>query len=263
MRAVATQRRVLPETLDHLAPDDPQAQRSRRDLRRVNRLMGSGALLRAALRPALATRSRSPWRWLELGAGDGSLLLRLARALARRLGPPTPDGRPLVQLQLLDRQPLVDQATLQSFAQLGWQAQPLVLDVLDWARGPPEPAGSPGPPGPPERYDVILTNLFLHHFEPPALQSVLTAVAARCGLFIACEPRRSLVALSGSRLLGCIGANRVTRHDALLSVRAGFRGQELSLLWPAPGWALREQAAGLFSHLFVASFRGLADARQP
>jgi hypothetical protein len=45
----------------------------------------------------------------------------------------------------------------------------------------------------------------------------------------------------------------VTRHDAVLSVRAGFAGRELSALWPsADGWKLEERRAGLFSHLFVA-----------
>src|SRR5690606_611777 len=39
---------VLPEILDSLPPDDPRAIRSRGDLRRINRLMGSlGWLLRA------------------------------------------------------------------------------------------------------------------------------------------------------------------------------------------------------------------------
>jgi hypothetical protein len=54
-------------------------------------------------------------------------------------------------------------------------------------------------------------------------------------------------------MLGLIGANGVTRHDAAVSVRAGFKGGELSALWPAnPRWRLRERRAGLFSHLFLA-----------
>jgi len=62
-----------------------------------------------------------------------------------------------------------------------------------------------------------------------------------------------------SRAVGLIGCNRVTRHDAPASVRAGFTGRELSQLWPEPeSWLLEERAAGPFSHLFVAqrkSFR--------
>jgi hypothetical protein len=50
-----------------------------------------------------------------------------------------------------------------------------------------------------------------------------------------------------------IGCNDVTRHDAIVSVRAGFKNRELSELWPAGGaWILHEHAYGLFSHYFVA-----------
>jgi hypothetical protein len=60
--------------------------------------------------------------------------------------------------------------------------------------------------------------------------------------------------LLASRLVGLVGANAVTRADAVLSVRAGFRGKELSALWPASGaeWLLEESAAGPFCHRFVA-----------
>jgi len=38
-----------------------------------------------------------------------------------------------VQLTLLDRQDIVSQATLDSYAALGWNASVDVADVLDWA----------------------------------------------------------------------------------------------------------------------------------
>jgi hypothetical protein len=42
-------------------------------------------------------------------------------------------------------------------------------------------------------------------------------------------------------------------HEAVVSARAGFRGKELSALWPAADqWELDEQGAGLFSHRFIA-----------
>jgi hypothetical protein len=56
-----------------------------------------------------------------------------------------------------------------------------------------------------------------------------------------------------TRLLWGIGCNSVTRHDARVSVRAGFRDQELSALWPAQsGFELAEFSGGYASHLFVA-----------
>src|SRR3954469_16731047 len=46
-------RRVEPETLDHLPETDPQAVRSRRDLRRVNRVMGNLRILQSLLDASL------------------------------------------------------------------------------------------------------------------------------------------------------------------------------------------------------------------
>jgi hypothetical protein len=51
-----------------------------------------------------------------------------------------------------------------------------------------------------------------------------------------------------------LGANAVTRADAVLSVQAGFRENELSALWPkTAGWSLQEEASGAFSHCFRAT----------
>lgn len=231
-------RAVLPEILDELEPTDPRARRSRGDLRRINRLMGSCAILRRALRGSPTSSPKdAPLRLLELGAGDGSLALRLARCLARRC--------PAAELTLLDRQALVPPSTGIAFAHLGWTLRPLIVDALQWARAPT--------PQQPTHWDIILANLFLHHFAEASLRELLSAISARCDLFLACEPRRGFPALLGARLLPALGVSRDTRHDALTSVRAGFRDGELSGLWPAArGWRLEERRSGLFSHLFVA-----------
>ena len=85
------------------------------------------------------------------------------------------------------------------------------------------------------------------------LQKLLLGASRRARAFVAVEPRRSPRALFFSLLVGCIGCNRVTRHDAPVSVRAGFAGGELSALWPtAEGWALTERPVGCFGHIFVA-----------
>src|SRR3989442_156554 len=79
---------------------------------------------------------------------------------------------------------------------------------------------------------------------------------ARTRLFIACEPRRSQAALLASRALGLLGCGRETRHDAVVSVRAGFQGRELSAAWPIiTGWELEERPSGPFGHLFMARHR--------
>jgi hypothetical protein len=258
-------RRVGHERLDGLAADHPQARRARLDLQRINAVMRSGAILSrelralpvpplaalpdsddepaVAVRPALANPPRR-LRILEIGAGDGSLML----AVARRLAPQWPAA----DLTLLDRAPVVAAATLAGFDQLGWSARHLAIDVLDWAA----PA-SASPPGS-GCWDLIVANLFLHHFEGEQLASLLGAIAARCDAFCACEPRRGWLPLVASHLVAALGANAVTRADAVLSVRAGFRDDEIGALWPdSPAiWDTRECSAGLFSHCFTARRRG-------
>lgn len=240
-------RTVLPEGLDSLAEDDPAAMRSRRDLRRVHRAMGTRSILLRAMREMAAARSaHAPLRMLELGAGDGSLMLGVAGALAKEW--------PRVELTLLDRQALIDHRTLDAYARLGWTAVPAAADVNDWAGATTDPLQRGG-----AGWDWVLANLFLHHFDAVQLAVLMRAISGRTDRFLACEPRRDRFALAGSHLVGAIGANAVTRQDAVLSVHAGFTGQEMTASWPSddPRWQLHEHPAGPFSHCFRAVRSGV------
>ena len=222
---------VEPEWLDLLDPEDPRASRSRRDLQRVNRVMGNAAILSRALRKA---QPHSPRLIVELGAGDGTFLLRVVQRPMRRWQ----GGK----IMFIDRQSIVSTRTREAFHALGWAVETVEADVLAWLQH-----AAPGP------IDLMIANLFLHHFHSHQLTVLLSSAATRANLFVACEPRRSYTAIAGSALLGAIGCNDVSRHDAVISVRAGFADHELSALWPhASRYRLEEYAAGLFSHCFVA-----------
>ena len=241
---------VAAETLDNLAESDPAAIRSRRDLQRIHRLMGTRGIMARALQGLAASRpAAGRLRLLELGAGDGSLML----GVAGRLGA----NCPAVEITLLDRQDLVTPATLKAYARLGWTASTQVVDVFDWVSRHAPAGREPG-----ARWDAIVSSLFLHHFEGQALATLLAAIESRARHFLACEPRRARFALACSHLVGVAGANAVTRQDAVLSVHAGFQGQELGALWPGHGafWTVREYPAGLFCHCFFAKRSGLARA---
>jgi Methyltransferase domain len=226
-------RSIEPEWLDELPPHDPRAIQSRRDLRRINALMTNATIVARELTRSL--RHGPPRAIAEVGAGDGTFMLRLAEETATRW-----QG---VHVVLLDRQDIVSSRTREQFSALGWQAESVTADVFDWLA---QPAG--------QVFDVVIANLFLHHFDAAGLTALLSLAAQRTRMFIACEPRRSGLALIGSHLLGVVGCNDVSRHDAVVSVRAGFDGRELSALWPASrAWRLQERANGLFSHCFVAS----------
>ncbi len=229
-------RRVDPEWLDVMPAWDPRAIRSREDLRRVNGLLGSARTLLAALDSLV--ESGRPLHLVELGAGDGSLMLQMAQQRHKQWGE--------VRVTLLDRHPFTSSGTLAGLRASGWTVEVVEADVFRWLAQPVVDAEA-----------VILSNLFVHHFEGAELERLLAGIAGRARAFVCCEPRRSALALTGSYLLGAIGCNVVTRHDAVLSVHAGFRGDELSSLWPTlarngEAWQLAESAAGLFSHCFVA-----------
>ncbi|HUQ27596.1 MAG TPA: methyltransferase domain-containing protein [Usitatibacter sp.] len=220
-------RRLEGEWLDELPADDPRAQRSRADLRRINAIMGNAGIVASALKPIFP---EPPLSMVELGAGDGEFALRLTRLLGAR-------G---LQVTLVDRQQIVSAATLRAFGDAGASVNVAQADVFEWLAGA-------------TRVDLIVANLFLHHFEDEPLARMLSLIAARSRAFVACETRRSAFAMAGARMLRVIGCNDVTMHDAAVSIRAGFRDGDLAKLWPSPGgWSLREESRGLFSHLFAA-----------
>jgi hypothetical protein len=176
-----------------------------------------------------------PSRIIELGAGDGTLLLRLARALSPRW--------PRVELTLLDRHDCVTAETRESYRRLDWSVTVTSADVLDWARAPTV-----------NRYDLCVTTLFLHHFEAANLNMLLTAAALRTDAFVGCEPRRDAISRLGGLSVGLIGASYVTREDAVKSVAAGFCGRELSAIWADTDgdWIVDEFRALPFTHCFTA-----------
>jgi hypothetical protein len=217
---------VQPELLDSLPPDDPAAIHSRHDLQRINALMRHPHFMTWVLSRYLNSSSRLT----EIGAGDGKFLIDVAQRLAKK--------HPNVEVTLLDRQASVSTNILEEFERLGWKTQSVVSDVFDWDFADGE---------------VIVANLFLHHFEEVWLAQLLQKISMRAKLFVAVEPRRARWPWFCSHLLGAIGCNAVTRHDAVVSVRAGFSGNEISALWPdKEAWQLTERSAGLFSHLFIA-----------
>ena len=82
---------VEAEWLDELPHADPRALRSRRDLVRINALMGNARIVAAELARTATLRSIA-----EIGAGDGSFMREVLRTLGARD----------VEVHLVDRQPL-------------------------------------------------------------------------------------------------------------------------------------------------------------
>lgn len=227
-------RHVKPEWLDVLPPQDPAAVRSRADLRKINFFMGHAGTMTRLL--AAGTRE-GPAHIIDLGGGDGRFLLQVAR----RLGV----GWAGTSAVVVDRHAILSPVVVTSFADIGWTVWQETAEI-----GDPATLKSLGPA------DFVLANLFLHHFADAELRVVLGQISRATACLVAVEPRRSGLAALGCRLLPLIGCHPVTRHDAAVSVEAGFNRDELTQAWRSvvdeEGWTIDERAAGPFSHAFLA-----------
>ena len=194
---------VRSEILDHLAADDPEAIRSRRDLRWINFLMGNERWICRTLQefPEVASRGI-----VELGAGDGVLAGRMAGVLP---------GAHLTACDLVSR-----------------PAELYERGV--WREGDALEAEFKAVGG------VLVANLFLHHFEGEALLA-LGKLCDGFEVVVFNEPDRGFLPHALGFLMWPF-INRVTRHDMHVSIRAGFADGELPrLLGLDPDrWRFRE-----------------------
>lgn len=194
---------VIPEILDGLAGDDPEAIRSREDLRRINFLMGNERWVCGELRrfPRAAA-----FGIVEIGAGDGALCSQIAKLF--------PDAS----------------IAAYDLAQRPEKLEPRVI----WHEGDLFTKPMPKSGG------ILVANLFLHHFEPPALATLGQWISGFDVLIFNEPDRNRLPHLMGNLFHPVI--NRVTRHDMHVSIDAGFaKGEMIDLLGlDERHWQIRE-----------------------
>lgn len=197
---------VVPEILDGLPHDHPDAIASRRDLRRVNTVLGNPhwILRQARIHSDIARRGIT-----EIGAGDGRLASRLATAF------------PQTTVTAIDLAP----APMKPLPpNLEWRQSNLFDEAAD------HPSGG-----------LLVACLILHHFETPDLAQLGRQFISRFDAIIIAEPDRRQLAHHLGRLSWPF-INRVTRHDMHVSIDAGFAKYELPRLLglDAEMWRIEE-----------------------
>jgi SAM-dependent methyltransferase len=194
-------RSIRPELLDD-APE-PDRGASLNDLTRINRLLGGHFVLRRLL--ARYARPSEPFSLLDVGAGSGDMGAAIARSY------------PNARIVSLDRQ------------RRHLAAAPPPRVAADAFHLPFAPAS----------FDFVFCSLFLHHFSDDAVVALLASfarLARRAVLVIDLDRQRAAYRfIPATRWL--FGWNRVTLHDAPVSVRASFRKHELADLARRAGLA--------------------------
>jgi SAM-dependent methyltransferase len=199
------------ELLDEGQGDDRDIQTSLDDLWRINRWLGglSGSL--QLIESVFKRTGLHSARILDAGAGDG----RMATYLSRKL------RRPQTQIVALDRR----LTHLQHRRPRGAEQQAIVAD----AKALPFRANS---------FDLVICNLFLHHFSGDAAVELLRSllhVASRAVL--ANDLERKWVSYWVIRHSPWLTRSPITRVDGPASVRQAYTREELCALAQQTGAA--------------------------
>jgi len=205
------QRQRLPELMDQPGLDPELHAEALVGLRRINAVSRSAACLFEPIR-ALARAlppNAVPLRLLDVACGGGDLALDLA-ALAQRHGLAlavegcdiSPQAVALAQARARER-------TL--------EASFFVSDVLA------DPL--------PDRFDVMVSSLFLHHLDTAEAETLLARLAGSRRLLLISDLLRTPLgyglAWAGTRLLS---RSRIVHIDGLLSVRGAFQLAEVAAM---------------------------------
>jgi SAM-dependent methyltransferase len=186
-------RSLEPEWLDQGVGEE-ETLRNLADLRTVNRWLGAREALLAAVRDHLPPGGRL----LDVGCASADVPAFL---LERLRGPVLAVG---VDVRILH---------------LRGAASTVRLVVGDIHR----------PPFPEAAFDVVTASLVLHHFDDPALADLLRGLYRLAGraLVVSDLHRGAVPLLFGRLVFPLLFRSRVSVHDGLVSIRRGFRPEEL------------------------------------
>jgi 2-polyprenyl-3-methyl-5-hydroxy-6-metoxy-1,4-benzoquinol methylase len=195
--------------------DDPRADpvavgKELHDIARLNALFGGTRAVLRELQPFFERSERETWTLLDIGTGAG----------------------------------VIPSAAVAAAARYGLTLSPIGVDVIPAAARLARRSGvaaviadANAPPLAPKSVDVVTVSQVLHHLPRAAAVRCIRAcdVLAR-RLVVLADLRRSRVAMAGvwAACIG-LGMDRVTRHDAVVSLRRGYTRGELNAMLEEAG----------------------------
>ncbi len=202
-----------------------------RDIRRSNRYLGGASALLRRLQPYLdGTRSIS---LLDVATGSADIPVIIARRAACQHRSVSIVATDIAGPVLDEARRQVDRSGLNTIRIE--QADALALPYHD------------------AEFDLVTCSLALHHFDPRRAVIVLSEMrrVARRAVFVN-DLERSRLAWVGAWLLAHgTTRNRLTRHDAPLSVRRAYTKDETLGLCRRAGWPLPRFARARFFRMVV------------
>ena len=180
---------------------------------RINRWLGGVSASLRLLEDFFVRTGVHPVRVLDVGGGDSRLAGQLQMELQRR-------GLE-AEFTVLDRR----LTHLRNSHKLAGAPQPVVADALAL----PFHNGS---------FNVVMCNLFFHHFsDEPAKQLLWGMAAIASEAVIINDPERHRLPYLFIRYAPWFARSPITRHDAPASVRQAYTRSELATIAAAAGFA--------------------------
>jgi ubiquinone/menaquinone biosynthesis C-methylase UbiE len=202
-------RAIARELMDEPVDDPGELAENLRDVAFANARFGGTAPVVRAVRTLDARHI------LDVGSGAGDVPLALVRDAAAR-------GVTL-HVTCLDRS-----EQMLEIARRATRGDPAFTFVRGEGERLPFAAGA---------FDAVTCTLALHHFEPPAARALLRELRRVARVTpIVCDLRRSASAYAATWLWSRTCRNRLTRHDAPLSVRRAYTPPEALALARDAGW---------------------------
>ena len=205
--------------MDDLDAGGPALEAALEDLRWANRWLGGHASVQQALRPLVKERRerRQPLRLVDLGAGGGDLAAQLVRWGDSQ-------GVPL-EVTALDANP---HAVRYARRMLDHRLPPYLSARVEVREG-----DALALPFDDDRFDGAVAALFMHHFDAERAVRLLQEMrrVASEGLVVS-DLHRHPAAYFGVKALAALrpDVSDMFAHDAPLSVRRGYRREELRAL---------------------------------
>jgi ubiquinone/menaquinone biosynthesis C-methylase UbiE len=188
---------VVPELLDTDAGTPREVATSLKDLRTFNRWLGGVRVMSSLLRRVARKRGLKELSWVDVAGGEGYVATH----------------------------------TQQSLARSGITARPVILDRAPTHLGGLHPAVCGDALALPFRdnsFDAVGCSLFLHHLEPEQIaRFVREGLRVARHAFLIHDLRRHPFHLALSYLGLPLYRSRLTRHDALASVRRAYTVEEI------------------------------------
>ncbi len=230
-------RTVIPELLDSDSGTPAEIATSMADLRRINRLFGGISTTQALLTRVVQATACGEFALLDVAAASGDVTFSAATRLSRR--------GIRIERTLLDRSPAhrlpsvphpFDKRVPHPFDKLRAGSSPVLAKVGFQARqaatvdsdGVRVIGDALALPFADESFDLVTCSLFVHHLEPEQIVRFIGEALRVCRIAVLINDlRRSAVSLA----LTCLGLplfrSRLTRHDAIASVRRAYTMTEI------------------------------------